>query len=267
MLISGIALISILGAALVNMAHAASTSPTKKKTGDESPKKTGSPKKKNLLEVKVSGAKQACKTNYIFKIVKLKPDVEVIWCKKMPRDDAFIHHLVKFIEDENGFREQGIIMVCRHRMSRLNNDICFNANDAFPRRLIVRVVEESTPEDRMAILMLLCNFMMHPEHNRYGYEYIVSESSDLTPHNTNELEPANAFIPDNSIVNLIDAIYENVDDGWYAHNEETALEFFGDMPYPRYAIDQLGYPDGNVNDGGQFAAGFNPPPAEQQGQI
>jgi hypothetical protein len=265
MCISVLVLVTVLGAALINMARSGSTSPTKKKTGATgSPtKKTGSPKKKNLLEVKVSSTKQARKAIYVFKIIKLKPDVEVIWCEKTPRDDAFIHHLVKHIEEENGFREQGVIMVCRRRMSRLNNDICFNANDAFPRRLIIRVIDDSTPDDRMAVLMLFRNFMMRPEHNRYGYDYVVNASSDLTPHDEAELEPANAFIPDNSIVNLIDAIYENVDAGWYAHNQEMATEFFGDMPYPLYAIEQLGYPDSTEIGGGQFAPGFNLPPAEQ----
>jgi len=68
---------------------------------------------------------------------------------------------------------------------------------------------------------------------------------------------------DNLIINLINAIYENVDDGWYAHNQETATEFFGDMPYPHYAIEQLGYPDSTEIGGGRFAPAFNLPPAEE----
>ena len=135
----------------------------------------------------------------------------------------------------------------------------FNENDAFPRRLIVRVVDESTAQDRMAVLMLLRDFMMRPENNRYGYEYQVNETSDLTPQDAAALEPANAYIPDNSIVNLITAMYENVDDGWFAHNQETATEYFADAPYPRYAVEQLGYPDAVVPGENQFAAGFNPP--------
>jgi len=263
MFVTGIALLTVLGTAIVNMARASAAAAAKKTTGTDSPKKTGSPKKKNLLEVKISTTKQARKVVYQFKIIKLKPDVEIIWCEKTPRDDAFIHHLVKFIEDENGFREQGVVMVCRRRMSRLNNDLRTNDLDTFPRRLIIRVVDESTNQSRMAILMLLRDFMMRPEHNRYGNTYQVNESSDLTPLNANDLEPANAYIPDNTIVNLIEAIYENVDAGWYGFNRENASDFFADTPYPRYAIEQLGYPNITVDvNANEFAPGFNPPPAE-----
>ena len=258
MFFAEIALVTALVSAFVKMATSTSRSSNKKSNGSESPKKGGSPKKKNLLEVKVSSSKQARRVTYLFRIMKLKPDIEIIWCDKTPRDDAFIHHLVKHIEEENGFREQGVLMVCRRRMGRLDNSIHFNENDAFPRRLIVRVVDESTAQDRMAVLMLLCAFMMRPENNRYSYEYQVNETSDLTPQDPAELEPANAYIPDNSIVNLITAVYENVDDGWYAHNQETATEYFADAPYPRYAVEQLGYPDATIPDGNQFAPGFNP---------
>jgi len=213
MFFAEIALVTALVSAFVKMATSASRSSNKKANGSESPKKSGSPKKKNLLEVKVSSSKQARKVTYQFRIMKLKPDIEIIWCDKTPRDDAFIHHLVKHIEEENRFREQGILMVCRRRMGCLDNSICFNENDAFPRHLIVRVVDESTAQDRMAVLMLLCAFMMCPENNRYSYEYQVNKTSDLTPQDPTEFEPANAYIPDNSIVNLITAVYENVDDG------------------------------------------------------
>jgi hypothetical protein len=42
------------------------------------------------------------------------------------------------------------------------------------------------------MLMLFRDFMMHPENNRYGYEYQVNESSDLTPLSKDLLEPVNA---------------------------------------------------------------------------
>ena len=177
---SGVQVGNVLVSALAKMATSASRSSNKKSNGSESPKKSGSPKKKNLLEVRVSSSKQARKLTYLFRIMKLKPDVEIIWCDKTPRDDAFIHHLVKHIEEENGFREQGILMVCHRHVGRLDNSIRFNENDAFPRRLIVRVVDESTAQDRMAVLMLLRDFMMRPENNRYGYEYQVNETSDAS---------------------------------------------------------------------------------------
>ena len=147
-------------------------------------------------------------------------------------------------------------------MSHLDNDIRFNATDEFARRLILRVVDESTQESRMAVLMLLREFMMHPENNRYGYDYQINDSSDLTPLDEAQLEPANAFIPDNVIVNLVSAIYENVDAGWYGFNAEIAGDYFGDTPYPRYAVEQLGYPVTTIPDGNQFAPGYNLAPEE-----
>ena len=188
-----------LVSAFVKMATSTSRSSNKKSNGSESPKKGGSPKKKNLLEVKVSSSKQARRVTYLFRIMKLKPDIEIIWCDKTPRDDAFIHHLVKHIEEENGFREQGVLMVCRRRMGRLDNSIRFNENDAFPRRLIVRVVDESTAQDRMAVLMLLCAFMMRPENNRYSVTNIRSMkrviSPPKTPRNWNRPTPTFQTIP------------------------------------------------------------------------
>lgn len=75
---------------------------------------------------------------YAFNILKLKADIEVIWCKKTPRDDAFIHPLlIKQIEDNRMFNEYGVIAVVHRRVSRTENYIvCFNDNDAYPRRLI-----------------------------------------------------------------------------------------------------------------------------------
>jgi hypothetical protein len=32
---------------------------------------------------------------FLFKILKLKADIETVWCEKTPRDDAFIRPLLK----------------------------------------------------------------------------------------------------------------------------------------------------------------------------
>jgi hypothetical protein len=250
MIFAEMTFLAIMGVALVNMAR----STTRAHVPENSPNKKGSPKKKDMTQIKMASTKQIRRLVYVFKILKLKPDIELIWCEKTPNDDAFIHPLIKDIDENEGFREHGIITVVRRRMGRMNNSFRLNAIDAYPRRLIVRVVDDSTPETRRSMLMLLRDFMMRPENNRYHYEYQVNESSDVTPHDEEMLEPANAYIPDISIVNLITAVYETGDENWYANNLEIAADYFGDMPYPRYAIDQLGYPDHN-----QFAPGFNPP--------
>jgi hypothetical protein len=195
-------------------------------TGNAQSPQKGSPKKKDMTQIKVSHTKQARKLIYVFKVLKLKADIEIIWCEKTPRDDAFIHPLIQDIEDNELFREHGIITIIQRRMSHLDNMICFNANDPYPRRLIVRIIDESTPESRRAILMLLRDFMMRPENNRYQYDYQVNEMSDVTPHDSEMLEPANAYIPDNAIVNVIMAVYENGDETWYTNNREIANDYF-----------------------------------------
>jgi len=224
------------------------------------PGKKGSPKKagKDRLQIKVTSTKQARRIAYLFKILKLAADIEVIWCEKSPRDDAFLYPLVKNIEGANQFGDEGVIAVTHRRISRTDNSVLFNANDSYPRRLIVRTIDESTPESRRAILMLFRDFMMRPENNRFGYEYVVDNTSDVTPLSDDMLEPVNAYIPDSSIVNVILAVYENDDKTWYSRNLDIAADYFGDMPYPRYAIDMLGYPDSNAVGTGAFAPGFNP---------
>ena len=96
--------------------------------------------------------------------------------------------------------------------------------------------------------------MMKPENNRYSYEYIVNETSDLTPANEHQLEPTNAYIPDYSVVNIIMAIFETADENWYINNIEITNDYFVDQPYPHSAIDQLGF----LETSGAFHPGFNP---------
>ena len=175
--------------------------------------------------------------------MKLKADIKVIWCEKSPYDDAFFHPLIREIEDNNGFCEHRIIGISHHRASHYENTLLFNSADGYPCRLILRVMDESTHESCMGILMILRMFMMKPENNWYLYEYIINETSNLTPANEQQLEPANAYIPDYSIVNIIMAIFETANINWYINNIKIANDYFADQPYPRSAIDQLGFPE------------------------
>ena len=102
--------------------------------------------------------------------------------------------------------------------------------------------------------MILQEFMMKPENNRYSYEYIINKTSDLTLANEQQLEPANAYILDYSIINIIMAIFKTANENWYIDNIEIANDYFADQPYPCSAIDQLGFPE----TGGAFHPGFNP---------
>ena len=227
------------------------------------PKKKGSAKKtkQERIQIKVASTKHAKRIAYMFRILKLSADIEIIWCDKTPFDDAYLHPLYKSIEDQGSFSDDGVIAVVRRRISRTNNDIRYNRNDSYPRRMIVRTLDdESTTESRMAILMKFREFMMRPEHNRFGYDYLVNEHSDLTPLNPDLLEPVNAYVPDTSIVNIITAIYEIDDDTWYQNNRDVASDFFPDGPFPRYAVEMLGFPgNGDDSDNNPLAPGFNPP--------
>ena len=84
--------------------------------------------------------------NYIFKIIKLKANIEVIWCKKTPHDDAFIHPLIRDIEENDGFCNHGIIGISHCQAGCLDNTLLFNAIDGYPHHCILHVVDESTHE-------------------------------------------------------------------------------------------------------------------------
>ena len=103
--------------------------------------------------------------NYTFKIIKLKAEIEVIWCEKSPHDDAFLHPLILEIEDNDGFREHGIIAISYCQAGHHDHTLLFNSTDGYPCHLILRVVDESTHESCMGILMILQEFMMRPENN------------------------------------------------------------------------------------------------------
>lgn len=119
--------------------------------------------------------------------------------------------------------------------------------------------DTSTHESRLAILRALSMYLMLPEHNKFGYDYIVNDASDLTLAATEDLKPMNAFIQDDMIVTIMINIFENTDQNWYSNNSASALDFFGGPMFPQYAIDMLGYPSEGIGQNG-FARGFEPPP-------
>ena len=74
--------------------------------------------------------------------MKLKADIKVIWCEKSPHDDAFLHPLIREIEDNNRFHEHGIIGVSHHQASCRDNTLLFNSADGYPHHLILHVVDD-----------------------------------------------------------------------------------------------------------------------------
>jgi hypothetical protein len=213
------------------------------KGSKKTPEKKGSPKRKDLTKIKFSedALNQKRKPAYYLKIIKLRPDFELIYIESTPGNDGYGQKLFDRIKDD-GYRDDGVLMVVRRRVSQADNSVLNNARDRFARRAIVRIVTNSTPESRLEILNKFKAFLNLPENNKYGYDYIVNETSDLTPLDTDNLEPLDHYVQNDMIVNIIVNIYENADQTWYRNNTESALDFFSGPTFPQWASDQLGYP-------------------------
>jgi hypothetical protein len=178
------------------------------------------------------------------KIVKLRPDFELIWIdSSVAGTDGYGQNLYDHILNENGFRNEGVLMVLRRRKSKENNDILTNATDTYPRRCILRMVDESTHETRLTVLRAMQAYLIRPEFNKFGYEYVINDASDLTPPDDSELELMDHYIPDAQIVNIMLAVLEDTGDTWFHNNEEHALDYFSGPTFPLYAIQTLGYPE------------------------
>ena len=254
-----------IGSAIVGLlAGLMVTSPARSKKQSAEPAKASknSPKKReitsiNLSEADLSGKR---KLDYHVRIVKLACDFELIYIDGTPGNDGFGQRLFDHITNNNGFRNEGILMVAKRRVSQADNSVLANANNSFPRRVIIRSVGEegSTHESRLSILRALQSFLVRADNNRYGYAYIVNKESDLTPAVETDLEPMDHYIHDMMIVNLMCSVFEETGSGWYAANTENALDFFSGPTFPPYAVEQLGYASFDINGGG-YAPGFNLP--------
>lgn len=229
-------------ASIVSILGLMATSSTQKGS-KKTPEKKSSPKRKDLTKIRLSEdtLNQKRKPAYYLKIIKLRPEYELIYIDSTPGNDGYGQKLFDRIKDD-GYRADGVLMVVRRRVSKADNNVLNNTRDRYPRRAIVRIVDTSTPESRLEILNKFKAFLNLPENNKFGYDYVVNETSDLTPINTDHLEPLDHYIQDDMILNIISNIYENADQTWYRNNAENALDFFSGPIFPQWAIDQLGYP-------------------------
>ena len=217
-----------------------------------------SPKKKPISSIKVEDmVAQKKRLDYHLRILKLRPDFELIWIDATPGDDGYGQKLFDFITNEQGFRSEGILTVVRRRVSLENPALLLNAKNSYTRRCIVRLTDESTHASRLAILHALQGFLVHPSRNLFNYQYIVDDASDLTP-NSNALQPMDHFLQDRDIVKLMEETLEDTGIGWYAENSDCALDFFSGPTFPQDAIGRLGYPAGGIDVNG-YAATFNHP--------
>jgi hypothetical protein len=223
------------------------------------PRKSSPQKKASPSKFTDNDLKKKRTLAYYLKIVKMLPGFELAFIDSAtPGNDGFGQKLFNHIKNEDGFHEDGVLFVVRRRVSKEDNSMLTNAHDTYPRRCILRMVDESTHESRLAMLRAFQTFLMRPENNKYGYQYIVNDASDLTPHRAEDLEPMDHYLQNDMIVNVITNVYENTGINWYANNRECALEFFSGPTFPPYAIEQLGYPNEPLGQGG-IAPGFNPP--------
>jgi hypothetical protein len=119
-------------------------------------------------------------------------------------------------------------MVAKRRVSQADNSVLANANNSFPRRVIVWSVGEegSMHENRISILRALQAFLVRTDDNKFGYAYIFNKESNLTPAVDTKLKPMEHYIHDMVIVNLTCRVVEDTGSGWCAANTKSALDFF-----------------------------------------
>lgn len=269
MLFPTLALVILVATGL--MAPSSSSKKTNKNSPDtnkDPSNKKESPKKKEFNKIRFTEdtLKQKRKPAYYLKILKLRPDFELIFIEhSMPGTDGYGQKLFEHIRDNDGFRDEGVLMVVHRRVSQANNGVLSNARDTYPRRAIVRLVNDiSTHASCLDILHKFRAFLMLPDNNKFGYDYVVNDASDLTPTNPEApLEPLDHYLQDDMIVNIIVNVYENANQTWYNNNTENASDFFTGPTFPQYAIDQLGYPADGIPGQHGIAPGFNMPEAER----
>jgi hypothetical protein len=206
-------------------------------------------------------ANQTKRSDYHLRIIKLRPDFELIWVDASPGDDGYAQKLFDYITNEQGFESEGILTVTKRRTSKENNSVLLNVKNTYARRCIVRLVEnDSTHSSRLAILLLLQAYLVHPTRNTFNYRYIVDDSSDLTPPSDDDLQAMDHFLHDGVVVYLMEHTLENTGIRWYEENSDSALDYFSGPTFPPEAIGKLGYPTSGIVVNG-FAAAFNHPVA------
>lgn len=185
------------------------------------------------------------KTLHRLRVECLLGNIEVYWAESDQKNDAFMNHLHKKISaGDQQWTRDGFILVCQRRISPSNNDILYNSNNSYPRRVIVRVLDEddkSTKSSRLACLRRIQDFCMDPTNNKFGNEYVIDDWSDLTGH-INGLSCADKYLRDMDICHLVLGIEENSGPDWYDKNTATAGQFWSGPPYPQVAQKELGYP-------------------------
>lgn len=224
--------------------------------------KTQKGSRKARADIKISGTKSMRKPNYYIKVDALAGNLEVYWIQVDANNDAYQAHLHKAIEEDPFWHNLGFVAVARRRHSPKVNEFLVNTKDQYPRKVMVRVLEpdeESTVQGRQKTLHHIRNFCMVPSNNRFSYDYIVDDESDLTPEIDIHRARCDSYLQDFIICNLIKGLYDKVDKEWYTNNEETAHYYWSGPDYPEIALNELGYPrvDRQQADSGAFVTTYN----------
>lgn len=183
---------------------------------------------------------------YFLKVEAIQANLEVYWGQIDAYNDAYMHPFFLSVQSDPSWIEYGYGIVTNRRSRTGSNEFELNRKDQFARRIYVRILNEgetSTPEGRQAMLKKIQDCCMDPKNNRYNYEYVIDDRSDLTPSNKEDYVKADSYILDYVIFNIIEGIYQGVDKNWYSNNKELAQKYWEGPLYPQLACDNLGYPE------------------------
>jgi hypothetical protein len=205
----------------------------------------GSPgKRKPKDQIRISGSRQLRKVTYHIKCEALQPNLEVYFIQVHASQDAYMNHWLKAIDEDSSWKDLGFLLHSRRRRSVHNDEFWVNDRDGFARKVAIRDCgdEPSTHEERMRIMHMIREFCMEPKNNRYNYEYIVDDSSDLTPDNVEDYSRPDAYLQNITIFNIIEGLYADFGTNWYHDNQELAKQYWTPPLYPDIAVNELGYP-------------------------
>lgn len=183
---------------------------------------------------------------YFLKVEAIQANLEVYWGQIDPYNDAYMHPFFLSVQSDPSWIEYGYGIVTNRRSRTGSNEYEVNRKDQFARKIYVRILNEgetSTPEGRQTMLEKIQDCCMDPKNNRYNYEYVIDERSDLTPSKREDYVTADSYILDYVICNIIEGIYQGVDKNWYSNNKELAQQYWQGPSYPQLACDNFGYPE------------------------
>lgn len=217
------------------------SSPSKSNTSDSS--KILSPPKKKLSSVKIKSGGSRIRNRILCEALGLPiAGLSRYWTERVPNCDAFSQPVVVKIQDDS-LLPSGFIMSTSTRQSVVENLALKNQNNDYNRRSFIRITSEQNRETRSEGQQILKAILMHPDNNRYGSVFSAEDEDDYTvfPHRYPD-----EVLLDATIVDVIYAMYDNVDNQWYSRFPDLARSFFTpNRQFPRCAVVRLGYPEEN----------------------